>query len=169
MAVIHLGLGSNLGDRRAHLGDALRRLSGFIKIEAVSSVYQTAPVGVPDQPDFWNLVVRARTELGAETLLGRIHEVEQRLGRERPFPGAPRTIDIDLLLYDDLIMATPMLEVPHPRLPERAFVLRPLAEIDPDLRHPATGQTMAELNGLIGEAGRIVRLFAGTDLLVDHA
>lgn len=142
-----LGLGTNQGDREANLRAALAALSGLGRIEAVSAVYQSEPVGYTEQPDFWNLVVRLATPLAPRPLLDEAHRIEDALGRTRPFPDAPRTMDIDLLLYDDVAVGEPALTVPHPRLRERGFVLRPLAEVDPELRHPVTRESILDLAG----------------------
>lgn len=167
MAIAYLGLGTNLGERRRNLRDALRQLAEVVSIQAVSSVYESEPVGFREQPDFWNLVVRVETELDPFELLERVSEVERRLGRTRPFPGAPRTIDVDILLYDDAVIRTPELQIPHPRMLERAFVLRPLAELDPGVEHPIAGRTVGEI--LAGATGleRAERLFGGAELLRD--
>lgn len=138
-------------------------------IEAVSSVYRSEPVGVREQPEFWNLVVRGRTRLGPKELLAALQAIERALGR-RPGPRyGPRPIDLDILLYDDLRLSTPALEIPHPRLLEREFVLRPLAELEPRLRHPSTGRPIAEhlARGLAAGtlAGRAEPIFPGTQLL----
>lgn len=164
-ATVFLGLGSNVGDRRAHLAAALRRLARILTIEAVSSVYETEPVGFRPQPDFWNLVVQGRTTLAPEDLLWETLRIESELGRRRGARNAPRTIDIDILLYEDRVFSTPTLVVPHPRMMERAFVLRPLAELDPELRHPVTGERIADRLEQGGPFERIERLFPGQDLL----
>lgn len=160
-----LGLGSNIGDRRAHLAAALRLLARIVAIDAVSSVYETEPVGFRPQRDFWNLVVRGRTALAPEELLRETLRIESELGRRRGARNAPRTIDIDILLYDDRIVSTPTLDLPHPRMMERAFVLRPLLELDAELRHPATGERIADRLASGGPFERTERLFPGQDLL----
>src|SRR5690606_36565018 len=137
--------GTNLGERRRNLRDALRQLAEAVSIQAVSSVYESEPVGFREQPDFWNLVVRVETELDPFELLERVSEVERRLGRSRRFPGAPRTIAVDVLPYDDAVIPTPELQLPHPRMLERASVLRPLAELDPGVEHPIAGRTVGEI------------------------
>lgn len=131
-----LGLGANLGDPLAQLARAVQMLRAHVHVDRVSSVYRTEPVGYADQPEFHNLVVAARTALEPVELLRAVQEVEQALGRRRSFPNAPRTMDIDLLAFDDRVMATPELVVPHPRLHLRGFVLHPLAEVAPDWVHP---------------------------------
>jgi 2-amino-4-hydroxy-6-hydroxymethyldihydropteridine diphosphokinase len=142
---VFLGLGRNVGDRGTHLANALRRIDRIVCIEAVSSVYQTEPIGFSDQQDYWNLVASATTDLPALQLMHELLTVEGALGRDRSFKNAPRTIDIDLLLYDDVIMKSSALELPHPRMHERAFVLRPLLEIAPEAKEPGTGERYADL------------------------
>lgn len=144
MALAYLGFGTNLGDREANLGAGLAALATLGEIEAVSSIYQSEPVGFRDQPDFLNLAVRFRTDLGPEELLTELEAIESRLGRRRSFRNAPRVLDIDILLYDDLEYSTTRLVIPHPRLLERAFVLRPLVELDPDLRLPGSGIVLSD-------------------------
>ncbi|HEX7049181.1 MAG TPA: 2-amino-4-hydroxy-6-hydroxymethyldihydropteridine diphosphokinase [Longimicrobiales bacterium] len=165
MPRVYLGLGTNLGDREAHLREALRRLRAVVAIDAVSSVYQSEPVGYRAQPDFWNLVVRGRTELAPEALLEATRAIERAMGRRPSFRNAPRVIDIDLLFYDDVRMATPSLVLPHPRLIDRAFVLRPLVELDPELRHPGTGERLAEVLSRARGLERTEVLFPGSRLL----
>jgi 2-amino-4-hydroxy-6-hydroxymethyldihydropteridine diphosphokinase len=143
---VAIALGSNLGDREAYLRSAIVALKPSIKNLRVSTFHDTAPVGVGAQPLFLNATAVGETSLSARTLLDTLLIVERELGRERPFPGAPRTLDLDLILYDDAIIdEAPSLIVPHPRFRERRFVLEPLAEIAPDWRDPVTGQTVEEL------------------------
>ncbi|HEV2147687.1 MAG TPA: 2-amino-4-hydroxy-6-hydroxymethyldihydropteridine diphosphokinase [Longimicrobiaceae bacterium] len=152
-----LGLGANQGDPVLQLARAVERLAQVLDVEAVSSVFRTEPVGHRQQPDFYNLVVRARTSLSPVTLLERTREVERELGRVRTFPNAPRTLDVDLLAYGERILDTPELTVPHPRMHGRAFVLVPLAEVAPGWRHPLLGRTARELLALAGTLERIER------------
>ncbi len=162
-----MGLGTNLGDRRSILRAALEQLSGLGRIEAVSSVYETEPVGLREQPDFWNLVLRLATSLEPAALLAAAQRIEQAQGRTRPFPNAPRTLDIDVLLYDDLVLSEPTLRLPHPRLTERAFALRPLAELDPELTVPGTGRRVGELARALPPTPRAEPIFPGAELLPD--
>ncbi|HET9985098.1 MAG TPA: 2-amino-4-hydroxy-6-hydroxymethyldihydropteridine diphosphokinase [Longimicrobiales bacterium] len=141
---MYLGLGTNLGDREANLRHAVRRLAELGSIDAVSTVYASEPVGFREQPEFWNLALRMTTRRTPEELLAGAQRIETELGRRPSFRNAPRPIDIDLLLYGDSAVSTAALEVPHPRLLERAFVLRPLVELDPALRHPVTGERLAD-------------------------
>lgn len=165
MADVCLGLGSNLGDRAAHLRAALARLRTIVVPGAISSVWRTEPVGYSDQPEFWNLVLCGTTELSPEDLLAAIQDIEAAGGRTRSFPNAPRTIDIDLLLYDDRQITRPELTVPHPRMLERGFVLRPLAEVAPWWVHPITGERIADHLARATGLEAAERLFPGEDLL----
>jgi 2-amino-4-hydroxy-6-hydroxymethyldihydropteridine diphosphokinase len=142
---VAIALGSNLGDRERYLRDAVEALRAFISNLRVSSFHETAPVGVGDQPAFLNGVVVGETSLDARALLTRLLEIEQQFGRERPYAGAPRTLDLDLILYGDAVLDEPGLIVPHPRFRERAFVLEPLAEIAGEWRDPTTGSRVAQL------------------------
>jgi 2-amino-4-hydroxy-6-hydroxymethyldihydropteridine diphosphokinase len=139
-----IGLGSNLGEREALIRmalDDIARLPGTRLVRA-SSLYDTEPVGEVDQPNFLNAVVQVDTELTARQLLWNLLLIERRLGRARSKRWGPRTIDLDLLLYGDLVVDEPDLKVPHPQLARRSFVLVPLVELDPLLLHPVTGETM---------------------------
>jgi 2-amino-4-hydroxy-6-hydroxymethyldihydropteridine diphosphokinase len=147
---VAIALGSNLGDRDGYLRAALAALEPSIHRLRVSTFHDTAPVGVGPQPRFLNAAAVGETSLSARALLETLLAVERDLGRERPFPGAPRTLDLDLILYDDAIIDEgPTLIVPHPRFRERRFVLEPLCEIAPDWRDPVTRQTIEELLRLL--------------------
>lgn len=143
---VAISLGSNLGDRRAHLEYAIDALGIDLTDLAVSSFLETQPVGVgPEHGPYLNAAVVGRTGLSARLLLERLLEIEEERGRMRPYPRAPRTVDADLVLYGDRIIEEDGLSVPHPRFREREFVLRPLVEIAPDMIDPVTGRTIAEL------------------------
>jgi 2-amino-4-hydroxy-6-hydroxymethyldihydropteridine diphosphokinase len=142
----YVGLGSNLGDRAAHLLLGLSALSRLPKTRLLrlSPVYETDPVG-PPQPPYLNMVAELETELSPKGLLAEMLRIEKALGRERRERWGPRTLDLDLLLYGDLVLEEAGLSVPHPRLHERAFVLVPLLDLLPEGRHPLLGQSFAEL------------------------
>ena len=146
MATVYLSLGSNLGEREANIRNALNRLSQYqnIRIQDVSSLYETASVGYTDQPDFINIAVRIETAISPMELFYACVEIESEMGRVRNFHLEPRVIDIDILLCDNVVMHTPELTIPHPRMMERAFVMAPLAEIAPDLILPG-GKTPGEI------------------------
>jgi 2-amino-4-hydroxy-6-hydroxymethyldihydropteridine diphosphokinase len=143
--LVAIGLGSNLGDREAHLAFAADRLAGLLRTLKLSRWHETEPVGVEPQPRFLNGAAVGETGRSARQLLDDLLTIERERGRERPSPGTPRTLDLDLLLVGDQILNEPGLIVPHPRLRERRFVLEPLAEIAPALVDPVTGLTVAAL------------------------
>lgn len=157
MTTAYIGLGSNLGDRMATLRTAVLRLETLGRIAGISSLYETEPIGYLEQPPFLNAVVALDTELAPGELLSALLRIERDLGRKRSFPNAPRTLDLDLLLVDDLVLDIPELTLPHPRLHERAFVLVPLAELAPEMVHPGSGQTVRDLV-------RPLRLAAGVEV-----
>jgi 2-amino-4-hydroxy-6-hydroxymethyldihydropteridine diphosphokinase len=161
----YVGLGSNLGDRAAHLLLALGGLlDAGLRVARLSSIYETEPVGVPtEQPLFLNMVAELALDAAAppapEQLLARLLRIEYRLGRRRAAALAPRTIDLDLLLYGDARSETEYLTLPHPRLHLRRFVLAPLCELAPDTAHPALGRTFRELLDATASDASIVRLW----------
>jgi 2-amino-4-hydroxy-6-hydroxymethyldihydropteridine diphosphokinase len=159
---IFLGLGSNLGDREANLAGAERAVErrGF-RVAARSSTYLTEPKDAPDQGWFLNAVLGGETGLSPEELLDACLDAERELGRERPRPNAPRTADVDLLLYGLEVRALPSLTLPHPRLAERRFVLVPLAEIAPDALHPVLGLSVRELLERCPDRSRVTLLGPG--------
>jgi 2-amino-4-hydroxy-6-hydroxymethyldihydropteridine diphosphokinase len=143
---VAVALGSNLGDRRAHLDFAVAKLRSLLRHVAVSRYHDTVPVGITGpQPLYLNAAATGEATLSARDLLDALLAIEAARGRERPFPNAPRTLDLDLILYGDLVIDGPGLIVPHPRFRERRFVLEPLAEIAPEAVDPVTGRTIREL------------------------
>jgi len=142
-----IALGSNLGDRQAAFAFAIDRLSSLISNLTVSRFIETEPEGegLQDQPPYLNAVAVGETSLGAQQVLDHLLAIEHAYGRQRPYPGAPRTLDLDLILLGETIENSPGLHVPHPRFRERLFVLRPLAELAPDMLDPATGLKVNEL------------------------
>jgi 2-amino-4-hydroxy-6-hydroxymethyldihydropteridine diphosphokinase len=143
---VAIALGSNLGDRRVHLDFAVSKLRTLLRHVAVSHYRDTVPAGVTGpQPLYLNAAVVGDTALTARELLDALLGVEATRGRERPYPKAPRTLDLDLILYGDAVINEPGLVVPHPRFRERRFVLEPLAEIAPDLHDPVSGKSVREL------------------------
>lgn len=146
MRIVYLSLGSNLGNREEALQIAVTKLHcRGCRVRRISSVYETAPVDNLDQPDFLNIVVEAESDLFPLQLLQRVAKVEREMGRKRLISKGPRTIDIDILLHGPFIVDTSDLQIPHPRMTERRFVLEPLAELVPELRHPVYRRTVKEL------------------------
>jgi len=153
-------LGSNLGDREENLRQALALLSPKADLEKLSAIYETDPVGYKEQPLFLNLVCRIGTDLPPDELLCFVKKIETEMGRIASFPNAPRIMDIDILLYDDSIMETQNLTIPHPRLKDRAFVLIPMKEIGPLLMHPKLGKSITQLANDV-EGREAVRKYKG--------
>lgn len=152
---IFLALGANLGERRQTLESALRALHGTPGIEVLqaSPLYETEPIGELNQPLFLNAVVEIKTELAPLELLNATQGIEQALGREPSYRWGPRAIDIDIVLWDDMVLDTERLSIPHPRFRERAFVLAPLAAIAPKVVDPVSGRSTDALLAEIGEQG----------------
>jgi 2-amino-4-hydroxy-6-hydroxymethyldihydropteridine diphosphokinase len=146
MAKVYLSLGSNLGDRAGNIRRAIEELGARgVRVTQVSSLYETEPLEVRDQPWFLNSAILAETELSPQQLLEVLLEIERGMGREKRVPKGPRTIDIDILLYGGTIVNEPGLEIPHPRMAERKFVLVPLAEIAGEVNHPTAMMPIAEI------------------------
>jgi 2-amino-4-hydroxy-6-hydroxymethyldihydropteridine diphosphokinase len=151
LAGIFLALGANLGDRKLNLKQAVVLLSRNVDIEAVSAVYESVPVGYTEQPLFLNMVLKGTTMLQPKELLKYAKEIESKLGREPSFQNAPRPIDIDILFYDDKVINSKELVVPHPRMTVRSFVLVPLNELSPDFIHPGNKRAIKHLVGDLGQ------------------
>lgn len=160
--IVYLSLGSNLGDREANLRAAIAKLAEIGAVAAVSSFYETEPVDVTGQPWFLNCAVKLDTEKMPRQLIAALLAIEQSMGRQRKAQQkAPRTIDIDILLFGSSIIEIPSLTVPHPHMHERRFVLEPLAEIAPDARHPVFKRTIRELRDAL-PPGQTVKRLAST-------
>ncbi len=157
---IYLALGTNLGERTSNLRRAIESLPPAVTVLAESPVYATPPWGVTAQPDFLNMVLKGGTHLAPLELLERLKQLESEMGRVPSIRYGPRLIDIDILFYNELILDTPELTIPHPRLHERAFVLVPLNDIAPGLLHPTLGKTVRELLAAVDTTG--VKLYEPT-------
>jgi 2-amino-4-hydroxy-6-hydroxymethyldihydropteridine diphosphokinase len=162
MATVYLGLGSNLGNRARNIYRALRLLGSRVRLGKISSPYETEPVGLAEQPWFLNLVCWGETDLSPEALLSLAKTTERQMGRKQGVRFGPRLIDIDILLYDDLVLSTPQLQIPHPRLHERAFVLIPLSEVAPNLIHPVLNSDVEQLRDSVASPEE-VRLYGVMD------
>lgn len=150
---IYLSLGSNLGNRAANLKEAIASLPPQMTVNKKSNVYETPPWGYTEQDNFLNQVIKVTTYLEPEPLLKHIKRLEVALGRKTTFRYGPRLIDIDILFYDDLVLDTSSLVIPHPHLHERGFVLQPMMDIAPDLVHPVQKKTIRELNARNSTSG----------------
>jgi 2-amino-4-hydroxy-6-hydroxymethyldihydropteridine diphosphokinase len=151
--LVFIALGTNMGDRKTNLQAALTAMCTAVTILDQSPVYETPPWGYEQQPEFLNQVVKVHTGLDPMDLLTFLKSIESQMGRQKTIRYGPRLIDLDILLYDDLILNDPRLVIPHPRLAERAFVLVPLADLAPDLRHPVLEQTIEALKEQVDVSG----------------
>jgi 2-amino-4-hydroxy-6-hydroxymethyldihydropteridine diphosphokinase len=143
--LVYLALGTNLGNREINLRQALQKLAPLVELAAVSRLYETAPAYVLNQPAFLNLAVEGRTNLTPTDLLAGLKQIEAAMGRQTTARYGPRIIDLDIIFYNDWVLDTSYLQIPHPRLAERGFVLRPLADIAAEVVHPVLHQTVIEL------------------------
>ncbi len=144
-ADVFIGLGGNLGDPRATFREAIEKIDVFAPVEKVSSLYRSKPYGFANQPDFLNAALRASTKLNPLSLFAKLQAIETDLGKTIVRANGPRAIDLDLLFFGDLVLRSDELEVPHPGIPERDFVLLPLVDLDPDFRHPILNRSAQEL------------------------
>lgn len=158
--IVYLSVGSNLGDRAANLSAAIEQLGTLGEVKAVSSFYETEPVDFAAQPWFLNCAVALETALMPRQLLARVQSIEQGMGRRRTQPKGPRVIDLDILLFGTSVVDIPELVIPHPAMHERRFVLEPMAEIAPEVRHPVFKKTMRQMLEAL-PAGQSVRRFKG--------
>lgn len=159
MPTIFLSLGSNIGDREKNLHTAIMALAeANVRVTRVSSFYETEPVDLREQPWFLNCAAQAETELPPLELLGALREIESHMGSRKLVPKGPRLIDLDLLLYGEETIDTPELQVPHPRMLLRKFVLMPLAEIAPNLRHPSWGEIVSQVLDGLGDSSAVRKL-----------
>jgi 2-amino-4-hydroxy-6-hydroxymethyldihydropteridine diphosphokinase len=171
MATAYIALGANEGDRLANLERAVKILREITTVEAISPIYETEPMGYADQPWFLNAAARVISLLFPLELLHELQSIEASLGKATPFANGPRTLDLDLLLYDDLVQASVDLDLPHPRMHERRFVLTPLADIAADAKHPTMGKTIGELlavlpvEPIVRKWGAASALFPGHDIV----
>ena len=157
--IVYLALGANLGDRSASLRTAVERLRDAVAVERLSSVYETEPAYLLDQPHFLNMALRGRTTLDPHALLAFLKQIEHDMGRAAGPRYGPRTIDLDILLYDSLALATAQLTIPHPRMVERSFVLAPLAEIAPELVPPGWNRSIGAVAEVVrGNGDVLVRI-----------
>jgi 2-amino-4-hydroxy-6-hydroxymethyldihydropteridine diphosphokinase len=152
---VYIALGANLGDRRANLVAALQAMAPDVKVKAVSALYESEPQPPAPPPAYLNAAARVATELEPEALLAYLKQIEHDLGRRPSERWAPRPIDLDIVLYDDRVLETAALRIPHVQLPKRNFVLCPLLDLDPNLKHPVTGERLDVILKRVGEEGLV--------------
>jgi 2-amino-4-hydroxy-6-hydroxymethyldihydropteridine diphosphokinase len=162
---VYIGVGTNIGNRRDNILEAMHRISEGITIKSCSSVYETEPEGIKEQPEFLNCVIGAEVYDGPRELLRYLQDIERAMGRSVCSSGAPRIIDLDILLYGDQVINEQSLTIPHPSMANRRFVLVPLDEIAPNLKHPVLNKRITELLGELQSESRVVRFCAMADLL----
>jgi len=156
--LVYLALGTNLGDRKQNLREALQRLPPGVEIVAISRLYETEPAYVLNQPSFLNIAVKGSTALAPTELLVYLKQIETDVGREKTIRFGPREIDLDIIFYDDLVLKTSDIHIPHPRMAERGFVLRPLADIAADVVHPTLKQSVADLAAKLSAKDGVLRI-----------
>lgn len=152
---IYISLGTNIGNRQQNLETALHEIAAFSTITKKSSIYETEPVGYKPQPDFLNMVIEIDSELTPSELIIKLCEIEHKMGRVKEIQNGPRIIDLDILLYNDSVINHPDLIVPHPRLVERQFILRPLLEIAPNIIHPILNQDIETLSKILPTTSKV--------------
>lgn len=155
--VVFIGVGANIGPVRENFARALRSMEECVRVVAVSSLYESDPVGPQDQPRFTNAVVKAETELSPFELLGRLKTIEREIGRKKTTRWGPRVMDLDIIFYGDLVISTDSLVIPHPRAHERRFVLEPLLEIEPAAWHPVKDMAVRDICSGLGDSQAISR------------
>ena len=156
MTTVYLALGSNIGDSRANITEAIRLLGSAVQQIKHAPLYTSKAVGYADQPDFLNTAISGQTDLSPEALLEFMGKVEQQIGRTKSFRNGPREIDIDIIFYGNQVLKTSKLTLPHPRFQDRDFVLQPLCDLDPSLTDPASGQTVEQLLNKIDPSNRSI-------------
>jgi len=161
MVISYIGIGSNIGDRYSNIIKAIKytELVPKIKVIKISNIYETSPVGYFNQPYFLNCVIEIKTNLSPEMLLLKLQKIENILGRKRNHKNSPRTIDLDILFYEDKIISTKNLIIPHPELDKRKFVLKPLSELKPQLIHPVLNKTVKKLLNELNDKKQKIKLF----------
>ncbi len=157
MKNVFISLGTNMGDRTENLKSALLQVSKFSKIIKLSSIYKTEAVGNESQPDFLNAAIELETGLLPYELLERLHSIENEMGRKRETKWGPRIIDLDIIFYNDLVIISPNITIPHPHAHQRRFVIEPLAEIAPDFIHPKLNMTISELSGQLSDSKKVIK------------